>query len=257
MSDERDIEDIRKCLTAAGLFVTSVDVDPNGLTERCDLSAEDASEKYLIEVKGINDEDEIKRTLRSGQIFETDRSHVHRGRVAKEIHKARNQLISTANDYDGHLWLVALIARSKFDAPFMVEQILGTLYGVGAITDYEAGRRRRCLYFSESAFYKHPELDGAIVLGPDGMALYMNDYGCRLDRVRQSGLACFLAQHDAVYDKEAMESRCDCLVADFEMDRSDEQAVFARLQLKYSTRKLQVVNWHRWEGIARVCLAKS
>ena len=136
----------------------------------------------------------------------------------------------------------------------MSEQILGTLYGVGAITDSEAGgafrRRRHCLYFSESAFFKHPDLDGAIVHGPDGIALYMNDYGRRLDRVRQSGLACFLARHNAAYDKEAMESRSDYLVADFEMDRTDPNAVLDRLRQKYSSPKLQIVNWHRWEGIA-------
>jgi hypothetical protein len=128
-----------------------------------------------------------------------------------------------------------------------------TLYGVGAINDSEVDgtcRRRRCLYFSESAFFKHPDLDGAIVLGPDGGALYMNDYGRRLDRVRQSGLAKFLAQHNVDYDKEAMESRCDCLVADFEADRRDAHAVFNRLKQKYFSRKLQIMNWHRWEGIA-------
>jgi hypothetical protein len=255
MDDERDIEVVCKNLTAAGLLVTPVDVDAK--VERCDLSAKDTCEKYLIEVKGINDEDEIKQTLRSGGMFETDRSHVYRNRVAKEIHKAKNQLKSTANDYDNHLWLVALIARSNYDSHFMSEQILGTLYGVGAITDTEVGaecRRRRCLYFSESAFFKHPDLDGAIVLGPDGIALYMNDHGRRLDRMRQSGLACFLAQHDVVYDKEAMESRSDCLVADFEMDRTDPNAVLERLKQKYSNRELQLVNWHRWEGIARLCL---
>ena len=137
----------------------------------------------------------------------------------------------------------------------MHEQILGTLYGVGAITDSESGgkcRRRRCLYFSESAFYKHPDLDGAIVVGLDGIALYMNDYGRRLDRVRRTGLACFLAPHEVVYDKEAMESRCDCLVADFEMDRRDPHAVLERLKKKYSGRNFQVVNWLLWEGIARI-----
>ena len=255
MDDERDIEDVCKYLKTAGLLVTRVDVDPKA--ERCDLSAKDTREKYLIEVKGINDEDEIKQTLRSGGIYETDRSHVYRKRVAREIHKAQNQLQSTATDYDDHLWLVALIARSKYDARFMSEQILGTLYGEVAITDSEAGgalRRRRCLYrclyFSESAFFKHPNLDGAIVLRPDGIALYMNDYGRRLDRVRQSGLACFLAQHNAVYDKEARESRSDCLVADFEMDRTDPNAVLDGLKQKYSSPKLRIVNLHRWEGIA-------
>jgi len=254
MDDERDIEDVCKYLKTAGLLVTRVDVDPKA--ERCDLSAKDGCEKYLIEVKGINDEDEIKQTLRKGEIYETDRSHVYRKRVAREIHKAQNQLQSTATGYDDHLWLVALIARSKYDARFMTEQIFGTLYGVGAITDSEAGgalRRRRCLYclyFSESAFHKHPDLDGAIVLGPDGIRLYMNDYGRRLDRVRQSGLACFLAQHNLLYDKEAMESRSDCLVADFEMDRTDQNAVLDRLKQKYSNPRLQILNWHRWEGIA-------
>jgi hypothetical protein len=251
MDDERDIEDVCKNLKVAGLLVTPVDVDPKA--ERCDLSANDTQEKYLIEVKGINDEDEIKQTLRNGGMFETDRSHVYRKRVAKEIRKAMSQLQSTASDYDDHLWLVALITRSKYDAPFMSEQILGTLYGVGAISDSEVDgtcRRRRCLYFSESAFYTHPDLDGAIVLCPDGIALYMNDYGHRLDRVRQSGLARFLAQYNVLYDKESMVSRCDCLVADFKMDRRDAHAVLDRLKQKYSSRNLQIVTWHRWEGIA-------
>jgi hypothetical protein len=206
----------------------------------------------LIEVKGINDEEDIKRTLQNGGMYETDRSHVYRPRVAKEIRKAKNQLQSTATDYDNHLWFVALIARSRYDASFMAEQILGTLYGVGAVTDSEGSgncRRRRCLYFSESAFYRHPDLDGAIVLCPEGIALYLNDFGRRTERVRQSGLACSLAQHLALYDKEAMESRNDCLIADFEMDRTNEHAVLDRLKQKYSSRNLQIVNWHRWEGI--------
>jgi hypothetical protein len=255
MDDERDIELVWKNLEKAGLLVTPVDVNPSASVERCDLAAKDSCEKYLVEVKRINDEDNIKQELRNGQMFETTRSYVYRLRVAKEIHKAKKQLESTAEDYKDHLWLVALIAGSSYDPRFMHEQILGTLYGIGDMTDIEAGgerRRRRCLYFSESAFYKHPELDGAIVLGPDGIALYMNDYGRRLERVRRSGLACFLSPHDVVYDKETMESRCDSLIADFEMDRKDVPAVFARLQKKYSDRNLQMVNWQRWEGIANL-----
>ncbi len=255
MDDEHDIELVCKNLKAAGLVVARVDVDQSATVERCDLSAKDTCEKYLLEVKGINDEDEIRDLLRNREMFETTRSDVYRSRVAKEIHKAKKQLQSTSKDYEDHLWLVALIARSKYDARYMHEQILGTLYGVGAITDSETGgecRRRRCLYFSESAFFKHPDLDGAIVLGLDGIALYMNDYSPRLDRLRRSGLACFLAPHEVVFDKEAMESHCDCLVADFEMDRRDANAVLGQLKKKYPGRNLQVVNWQRWEGIARI-----
>ncbi len=260
MDDEHDIEDVCKYLEAAGLRATKIDVDPNALSKRCDLSAEDTCAKYLIEVKAINDEDKIKQTLRIGGFYETDRSHVYRKRVAKEIHEAKNQLQSTARDYEDHLWVVALIARSKYDARFMSEQIIGTLYGVGAITDCGAdggSRRRRCLYFFESAFRKHPDLDGAIVLGPDGVLLCMNDYGLRLDRMRQSGLACFLAQHNALYDMAKWESDGDCLVADFEADRADEQAVFERLKQKYPGLKLQLVNWHRWEGIGILNLNRN
>ncbi|MCK4660319.1 MAG: hypothetical protein KAV82_12420 [Phycisphaerae bacterium] len=255
MDDEHDIDDIAdvcKYLEAAGLRVTRIDVDPKVLNKRCDLSAEDVHAKYLVEVKAINDEDEIKQTLRKGEYYETVRSHVYRKRVAKEVHNAKNQLQSTAIDYPDHIWLVALIAGSKCDARFMSEQIIGTLYGVAAITDCgPAGenRRRRCLYFSESAFYKHPGLDGAIVLDPEGVSLYMNDYGRQRDRVRKSGLACFLAQHNAFYDMAKLESDFDCLVADFEGDRADEKAVFERLKQKYPGRKLQYMNWYRSEGI--------
>ncbi len=255
MDDERDLNYVCENLQAAGLSVTRVEVDPKAEVERCDLSATDTREKYLIEVKGINDEVKIKQVLCKGEMFETTRSHVYRNRVAKEIHKAKSQLQSTAEEYKDHLWLVALIAKSKYDARFMHEQILGTLYGVAAITDCEADgkrRRRRCLYFSESAFHKHPEVDGAILLGVDGISLHMNDYSSRIDRVRRSGLACFLEQYKVVYDKEAMEDRCDCLVADFEMDRSDVRAVIERLKEKYHGRNLQAMNWQRWEGIARI-----
>ena len=137
----------------------------------------------------------------------------------------------------------------------MTEQIVGTLYGVGAITEVEAGgasRRRRCLYFSESAFHRYPDVDGAIIVGPAGAAFHMNDYGRRFDRVRQSQLACFFAQQSAFYDKHAMESQCDCLVADFAMDRRDPHAVVEQLNQKYPNLKLQFTKWHRYEAFGGV-----
>ncbi|HUU86108.1 MAG TPA: hypothetical protein VM243_21635 [Phycisphaerae bacterium] len=252
MGDERDIADVSRFLREAGLGPERIREGNSRGCKRCDLWAEDGHENYLIEVKAFYDDATINETLRKGDIHERVHLHVYRDNVAKGIRHAIRQVESTAREYADALWLVALIARSEYDACFMSEQMIGTLYGVGAISDCGADggcRRRRCLYFSDSAFHRHPVLDGAILWDRECVALYLNDYGRRLARVRRSRLACFLAQHNALHDKDTMESRSDDLVADFEMDRTDEQAVLERLKEKYPGRDLQQRNWQRWEGI--------
>jgi CheY-like chemotaxis protein len=255
MSDDYDIALVRKFLEKAGCEVERLPA-PND-KKYCDLRADDGDEKYLIEVKSFHDDATIQQTLRNGDIHEGEHRHTYRDSVAKEIREAIKQLQSTAEECGDALWLVALIARSKNDASFMFNQIIGTLYGVGAITDCGpdgGSRRRRCLYFYDSAFYRHRELDGALVLDSKSAVLCMNDYGRRLDRVRQSGLACFLAQHKAFYDMATWERDFDCLVADFKMDRADRPAVLERLKQKYPGRKLLLMNWYRYEGLGAIPL---
>ena len=104
MDDDHDIDDVSKNLKAMGLLVTRVDADQKA--KRCDLSAKDAHETCLLEVKAINDEEEIKETVRHSRVFEMDRSHVFRSRVAKEIPNAMKQLQSTASGDNDDLWLV-------------------------------------------------------------------------------------------------------------------------------------------------------
>jgi len=254
MGDEEDRREVRKCLEAAGLRVEDIPEDSVAGSKRCDVFARDASERYLVEVKGFHDDEMIKGKLHNAEVYERDSSDTYRGNVTKEIRDAIKQLGSTALHYDDAIWLVALVARSKHDADVMSEQIMGTLYGVAAITDRGpdgVARRRHCLYFSESAFHRHPDLDGAIVLDAQGVGLYLNDYGRRVNRVRESGLARFLAQHSASYDMAELESRADCLVADFDMDRANREAVLDRLKQKYAGRNLSYMDWHRWEAIGR------
>lgn len=261
MDDERDKDVVSEFLERAGLRVTSLSSGPSVQSERCDdLLAEDECAKYLIEVKAFHDEDEVKREIGAGRIFETVRQHVYRKRVSKEIHKADKQLRGTARDHVGHFLLVALISRSKYDAHFMSEQIIGTLYGVGAITDEgpDGGRRRRrCLYFHENLFRKYPALDGAILIEPDGVMLCMNDFGHQIDLLRKSALASFLGSHNACYDQEIWERTTDCLVADFAADRTNEQGVLELLRQKYPERNLKLMHWHRWESIFRLDMKEN
>ena len=209
----------------------------------------------MIEVKGLNDEEQLLDELKSNNFYETDRSPVYRKRVAKECRNAINQLRDTSVEYENHLWVITLIAKSKYDPSFMAEQILGTLYKVGEITDTTIStntRKRRCLYFHESVFHKFPELDGAIVVSPAGVALHSNDFGRRPHRLRQSRLANFFVKHSSYYDKHSMETSCDCFVADFDMDRRNIIEVANQLNRKYSDRRLQFMEWHRYEGIGVV-----
>jgi hypothetical protein len=260
MEDDQDVADICRLLRAADLEPERVPEAEGQGCKRCDLRVVTAQEQYLIEIKSFHDDATINQTLKSGTVYECTHSKVYRDQVAKQVRDAVRQLQSTPREHPDNLGLVALIARSKIDSSFMTEQIIGTLYGVAAIIDDtdvgadNAGQLRRCLYFNDSVFHRHPELDGALVLDDaENVCFLMNDHGHQLDRLRRGKLACFLAQHNALYDAPTWEKRGE-LVADFEVDRADGEAVLARLREKYRDRKLHLTNMVHWEGIAVIPL---
>lgn len=72
MKDETDLQLVEGSMKLGSVNPERIPTAQHA--RRCDFVAWDPGEKYLVEVKGIHDEEEIQETLRRGQVFETDRS---------------------------------------------------------------------------------------------------------------------------------------------------------------------------------------
>jgi hypothetical protein len=244
MRDDDDIKMVSDFLrNEVGIVPARVRPSTTPSEKRCDLVATDESEQYLIEVGGFDDNPVIRQTDELGGHYDFEPKPYHYlDQVTKKLRTAQKQLRGTASMHPDHLWLVGLIARSAHDPDHMMEQIRGTIYGMADIIERRGAdsyARYRCLYFDHSGFYRHRQLDGSFVICQRRIALYINDYGRQIERVRRSQLARYFKKHNAMYDKHEWEHRQE-LVADFEVDRNDKQAVLTRLNQKYPNRNLQI-----------------
>ena len=233
MSDLKDRARVCEILDALGLTTGGV---PEADTKRCDLRAHDGEgEHYLIEVKGFHDNADIGRALREDRVHVGERSLVRSNVVEEEVKKAIKQLEATPMA-EGALWLVALMSRTTYGSDVTLQQIHGTLYGIRPIIYVDSSARnvsRPCLYFSHSAFHRHPELDGAIVIDQSSAGLCINDFGRRVERVRDSVLGRAFTKKGALSDAATLESGGGFLWADCGLDRNDKHAVLEYVKDKY------------------------
>jgi hypothetical protein len=240
MPDDADIELVTRFLRDhVGLAVFDLR-HKQSLGASSDLAASDANEKYLIEVGGFDDPE--SQSADTGDVPFASSPYHYLDQVTKKMRRARQQLKGSAAVYAGHIWLLALLARSTIDPDHMREQIMGTVYGMADIEQHRATGARpryRCLYFNESGFHRHPELHGVLSIAQGQIALYLNDFAPLAERLQRSLLCQFLAKHSALYDKFEWENRGE-LVADFPGDRKDKDLMLAKLNKKYPDRDLQV-----------------
>jgi len=237
-ADAKDIEDVHEIMESAGLETARI---PVAATPRCDLRARDAEgEQYMIEVKGFHDNEEIGPTLREGKVHAEVRSLVLSQAIEAAIEDAINRQIPATPGADVSLCMVVLIARTTFGAEVTRKQILGTLYGLRAIVFVDSTSQtvsQDCLYFSESAFHRHPQLDAAILIDSTGVALMLNDFGLRIDRARRSLLSRFFNERGALKDAATLETR-GFFWADCPLDRrpipGNEGQVLEYVKKKYS-----------------------
>ena len=242
MCDSAEIQAVQRILEDAGLLVNPV---PPAECMRCDLRATDELDDYLIEVKRFDDDEAVADTRQSGGDYLRDRPRFSSHTVADVIAKAAKQLSLTAKQTGDGLRVVALLANASFGAD--LTNILGTLYGIRKVAAYKDGSSLAwdCLYVLESAFFRHRrEVDGALILDRSHFGLFLNDYGARADRLRQSGLAGFCRAKCAFRDAATWEND-GFLVADCDAARSDESAVLRHLEQKYGLTR--AIGMHSFE----------
>lgn len=178
-------------------------------------------------------------SIKSGQVHGTTTSLRPNRGISRIIHKAAKQLRSTSADrtHDARiLWFTS----TGFDREAKDYQAFNTLYGATKVFDLDVSASLRdCFFFHFSEFYKHPEIDGAVLATFDGqdvtMRLCLNPYSDNWQTLRDSA---FAAKLGAPFDPIALEAKGLVLIADTNLDRRNSEAILEFLREKYGIPKL-------------------
>lgn len=175
----------------------------------------------------------------SGQVHGTTTSLRPNRGISRIIHKAAKQLRSTAADRT-HDARVLWFTSTGFDREAKDYQAFNTLYGATKVFDLDVSSSLRdCYFFHFSEFYKHPEIDGALLATFDGqsitMRLCLNPYSDNWQTLRDSPLA---AKFGTPVDPIALEAEGLVMIADTDLDRRNPEAILDFLRAKHGIPRL-------------------
>ncbi len=219
-------------------FGFEIEKIPEGEARTADFFVCDGDNSYLIELKTRYRSD-VEIAQREAQfeasgLAELSRSIERRSGVSKLLSEAMAQIESSGADVAA-LRLVFFLLRD-FDADERWHNILTNLYGIKTVGDWsDDGKLRECYYFTDSDFFKYRDrLDAVIILiaASGKSVLCLNDHSEKIDVIRQSRLR--ERFEDGVTDPPQSEASGEIWLVDGQVDRSNEQAVIAFLQEKYS-----------------------
>jgi len=250
-ADAEDIKLIELALSEAGLCVQRL---AEGADPTCDFQAGDAAdERYLIEVKALHDDADISPTLRRGEMYEKTTPMNRSARVDSVIDKAIGQVAATTERVPDSLRLLAFVVRSKLDAKVRYQQLMGELCGKRSLITRSStpgkNDHHECFYFAHSAFFQHRNaIDAALTYFIDGFTLFINDHSPRAERIRKSVLGQFFDSRKAMMDNAAL-LRHGYLIADCNLDRSDEPAMTRWLAERYGLVRPVVLDFKRYSAM--------
>ena len=175
----------------------------------------------------------------SGEVHGTTTSLRPNRGISRIIHKAAKQLRSTGADrtHDARiLWFTS----TGFDRETKDYQAFNTLYGATKVFDLDVSASLRdCFFFHFSEFYKHPEIDGAVLATFDGhdvtLRLCLNPYSDNWQNLRDSS---FALKFGTPIDPVAQEAEGLAMIADTNLDRRNPEAILEFLRTKHGIPKL-------------------
>lgn len=182
-----DEDRVRAFLMQFGLESEKVPEAPGDGERRCDIRAWADHELHWIEVKSRMDNDALSEELRLKEVVLSKRSIAYAARVAEIFDDAVKQLDTLAAKEDGFEILWLFVRSHPADTEAHREQAIATAFGTEDILDLCAPdeKQRPCYFFSESAFFKHKQLD-AVVIFDLGLVLCVNPLARRAARFRET-----------------------------------------------------------------------
>lgn len=213
-----------------------------------DLMASDGEHRYVIEVKTRTDDDRLATQIASADIVYRRWPVGPTSTVAAILQQAMAQIDATSED---ELRLIWICVRSFRHGEYtLAEQIRQTLYGISRIAGSEDDAAPECYFFFESVFFRHKQLDGAVITFDDKLVLGINPYGGRSDILKQSKLG--RAFQSVILDPIELERDKRCLIADCDIDRSRSDLVLEYLGGKYNIRHPVHFNFDEHAAFARI-----
>jgi len=202
--------------------------------QRADYSIENAGERLIAEVKSRGPDEEFERQMERVGRASSEQSFGRANPISRQIREASGQLAATFPENPSWPRILVLVAAGD-NPDLQVEQFRATLYGtihllraggVGAVAI-------PCFYFTFNDFYRFRDIDAAVVLTPRGALLWLNAFGKRRDRVRETTLFKKLSAVGAVTDPDLLERAGEAFLVDTDMDRRDEDVTLAHVRSKY------------------------
>ena len=214
-----------------------------GESEQSDFLASIDGEVILIEEKTKldNPADLAKRrtAFDAGKVYTSSKRLVRNNRLSGVVRKAVSQLASSASK--PHNFRLVWFTGTGYQAHPLSEQFIATLYGSTNIIEMGSSHFRRCYFFRNSDLHRYADIiDGAVVAHVEGEALSaklcLNPLSSRASQLRASAFAQRFGT--AIEDPEARERDGEAFIVTGDIDRSNENALLAELQKKYSTKPL-------------------
>jgi hypothetical protein len=220
-----------------GIAVSDI---PTSAKEESDFLAAFGTYKVLIEEKTkIDNPTRLSQrvaTLSKGEVHGASTPLVRDNRLSGLVGKAASQLLSSAEKE--HDFRLVWFTSTGVDAEAKFHQFIATIYGTTNILEMNASYYRRCYFFRNSDFHRYARvIDGAIVAHVSGSAisakLCLNPLSPRFSALKNSSVVAPFGI--AVEDPVALEQEKEVFVVDSDINRNDENALLAFLQLKYGT----------------------
>jgi len=189
------------------------------------VKGEDASEEYR----------RLDAMSCDGEVACLDRPIEYRNRLDGIVRKAESQLRSTPAPPEAFriLW----VSCQAGDAEFIRAEFEQTLYGLKDLAVFDKTLAScdmlPCFYYDRAAFFRYREIDAAVISGPQGGQLFLNEFGQSPDRFRESRLYTLLAGKRAVMDPQLRERGGVALAIRGDIDRSDDKAKWEYLLETY------------------------
>jgi len=214
MADEESKEFAIRFFEALQYKVAAVPTADDLEQQRADLVATHEDDLFVIEAKGKAEQQDFlahqARVRESGSSILT-REVKPWNAVSSMIKTAAGQLGATpAPLHAVRLLWVSCLHR---DWEFVLEATRRRLFGQALLSRFaqvaddlpEMLDPQECFYYSPADFVRFHVIDGAILAGPKGFSLLVNEFGQRAVRLRATRLHREMLQHGAVVDPLVLE----------------------------------------------------
>jgi len=253
-SESRDEWLVAESLTALGFQVTRV---PTGRKRSCDFTVSDSQSRYLVEVKGRTDPNELWTTLQQDETYESGRDLCRSNRIQDVVDGAMKQLTETRRTRFAEFMLTALVVRPVLSRDAEFRRVMATLYGTQELLEFGADFKSRttytCLYFDESSFFRHEELNAALVfVGSEKWTLCVNDFASNAAEFRKSQMYRQFIKARAIFDPASATRDQGYLVADFDVSRSDRGSMQREICRRYGLQNVIPFNPIEWTGAVAI-----